>query len=177
MTLGTPSQRAFDQITARTEGVFGILRPEAQWRTRLDRSTVSVTWSGQLASKNLDSSEKFSLRGHAGVRALRTGRTSGDDGWLVQVEIAPPPIESARLPGRVQTSFFVDGGGVSYNKEPWDSSGEGGRVVFGAGVGVNWTIAPTLLLRIAHGWMLTDSAGDSRIGDPGPLTVALSYTF
>lgn len=43
--------------------------------------------SAQSASKNLDSSEDMVLAGPSGVRAYPVGEASGDEGWLVQLEL------------------------------------------------------------------------------------------
>ena len=75
-------QRRYDAATARTAGHFG------KWNlnlTRLqhidDRLSLYLSYSRQWATKNLDSSEKFSLGGPYGVRAYPVGEASGDDGW------------------------------------------------------------------------------------------------
>ncbi len=66
-------------------------------KVNLDIARVQATrWAGlvgfarlstQEASKNLDSSESFSLGGPSGVRAYPVGEGNGDAGWLAQVEI------------------------------------------------------------------------------------------
>lgn len=49
--------------------------------------TLFARYSGQAASKNLDSSEKFGLGGPQGVRAYSMGAAHGDNGWLAQLEL------------------------------------------------------------------------------------------
>lgn len=74
---------------------------------------LSAQFNGQLASKNLDSSEKFSLGGPFGVRAFPNGAASGDEGWQGSLDLRYLP-----LPG-LQLAAFVDKGAVRLNKRPW----------------------------------------------------------
>ena len=77
------------------------------------RFQVYAQVSGQLASRNLDSSEKFSLGGPYGVRAYALGEGSGDQGWQASAE-----LRYLAAPGW-QVSTFVDAGGVQLNWHPW----------------------------------------------------------
>jgi len=74
---------------------------------------LSAQLSAQRASKNLDSSEKFSLGGPFGVRAFPNGAGSGDEGWQGSLDLRYLP-----LPG-LQLAAFVDKGAVRLNKRPW----------------------------------------------------------
>lgn len=74
---------------------------------------LSTQFSAQLASKNLDSSEKFSVGGPFGVRAFANGTGSGDEGWQGSLDLRYLP-----LPG-LQLAAFVDKGAVRLNKRPW----------------------------------------------------------
>ena len=73
--IDEPMQRLNDAVTGRTAGHFG------KWNldlTRLqhidDRLALYLSYSRQWAEKNLDSSEKFSLGGPSGVRAIPSVR-------------------------------------------------------------------------------------------------------
>lgn len=79
----------------------------------LANSAVYVAFSGQMASKNLDSSEKFVLGGSQGVRAYPTGEGSGDEGWLMNLEWRQEFSREVRM------SFFVDHGRVRQNRRTW----------------------------------------------------------
>lgn len=74
---------------------------------------LSAQFSAQRASKNLDSSEKFSLGGPFGVRAFPNGAGSGDEGWQGSLDLRYLPF-----PG-LQLAAFVDKGAVRLNKRPW----------------------------------------------------------
>ena len=52
-----------------------------------DNATLLLSLTGQMASKNLTSAEKFSLGGPQGVRAYPVGEGLGDTGYLFQGEL------------------------------------------------------------------------------------------
>ncbi|MEK6243975.1 MAG: ShlB/FhaC/HecB family hemolysin secretion/activation protein [Pseudomonadota bacterium] len=52
-----------------------------------DSTTLLLAVSGQMASKNLTSAEKFSLGGADGVRAYPSGEALGDTGYVFQGEL------------------------------------------------------------------------------------------
>ena len=81
---GPPSSVAFGP---RTAGNFGKLNYELQ-RVQYfdDKSSVLLSLTGQLASKNLTSAEKVNLGGPQGVRGYPTGEGVGDDSVLLSVE-------------------------------------------------------------------------------------------
>jgi hemolysin activation/secretion protein len=84
---GSLSQQT-DATTVHTEGVFNKLRISGSWQQSLTTQTTAfVSYTGQLADKNLDSSEKMQLGGMNGVRAYPTGEGSGTDAQLVQFEL------------------------------------------------------------------------------------------
>jgi hypothetical protein len=73
--------------------------------------------SGQTASKNLDSSEKFSLGGINGVRAYPQGEASGDEGYRGTVELRHNVMPN------VQATVFYDWGKVTINRNPFGARG------------------------------------------------------
>lgn len=139
LNIETPEARAADDISARRNGNYNKL---GMYAMRLQNITERVSLygaiSGQLASKNLDSSEQMSLGGMYGVRAYPQGEAFGDEGYLATVEARYllAQLSSQQL-GQVHLVGFVDGGSVTVNKDPWDGS-DNSRTLTGAGVGVNW---------------------------------------
>lgn len=139
LDIETPKARAADDISARRNGNYNKL---GMYAMRLQNITERVSLygaiSGQLASKNLDSSEQMSLGGMYGVRAYPQGEAFGDEGYLATVEARYllAQLSSQQL-GQVHLVGFVDGGSVTVNKDPWDGS-DNSRTLTGAGVGVNW---------------------------------------
>jgi hemolysin activation/secretion protein len=125
--------QANDALSAKTAGQFTVLRLDLNRLHNLPTSDVGpltgfVRLSAQWASKNLDSSEGFSLGGPNGVRAYPVGEGSGDAGWLAQFELR------TRL-GNAAPYVFADLGAVRVDAQPWQSS-TNQRQLSGAGLGV-----------------------------------------
>lgn len=105
---------------------------------------VSPAWSlyagvnGQLASKNLDASEKMALGGMYGVRAYPEGEAYADQGYVATLEARMLLPKPDQLPGQLHLIGFVDSGRVTINKNPWSDAVPNSRTLHGAGVGLNW---------------------------------------
>jgi hemolysin activation/secretion protein len=148
LDIQTPVARALDASTARTNGHFDKLSFHAMRVQRLGGPfSLYAGIGGQLASKNLDVSEKMSLGGMNGVRAYPEGEAYADEGYLLTLEgrVDLPPLPQA-IPGAVQLVAFVDTGTVTINKNPW-APGDNRRTLSGAGVGVNWAQTDNFLMR------------------------------
>ncbi len=139
LDIETPEARAADSITARSNGHYDKLGFHVMRLQHItDRVSLYGAVSGQVASKNLDSSEQMSLGGMYGVRAYPQGEAFGDEGYLATLEarLLLPQFSDQQV-GQVHLIGFVDGGSVTVNKDPWDGS-DNSRTLSGAGVGVNW---------------------------------------
>jgi hemolysin activation/secretion protein len=89
--------------------------------------------SGQLASKNLDSSETFLLGGMGAVRAYPAGETAGDQSAIAQLEY------HRRLGEGLRAFAFYDHGWIELHRHPWTGFTGRNRVQLkGTGVGVAW---------------------------------------
>jgi hemolysin activation/secretion protein len=75
--------------------------------------TLSLAVSGQVANKNLDSSEKFSLGGATGVRTYPQGEADGNEGYLASVELRH------NLNDALQAILFYDTGAIRINQTPF----------------------------------------------------------
>jgi hemolysin activation/secretion protein len=140
LNIETPAARAVDNASARTHGHFG------KWNVNFlrlqslgERISAYVSFAGQKASKNLDSSEKFSLGGANGVRAYPQGEASGDSGYLATAELRYTFSLSA-VPGVLQPFVFVDSGGVTINENPYILS-TNSRHLSAGGFGLTWVKA------------------------------------
>ena len=127
-----------DANTAATRGGFSKLNANL---TRLQslgpNDGLYLTFSGQWASTNLDSSQKMSVGGPNSVRAYNAGAVSGDSGYLGTAEFRHD-LGEAWL-GRWQAVAFVDSANVTLNKNVWPGvTGANSATLSGAGVGVNW---------------------------------------
>lgn len=175
LALGTPTQRALDASTAKAEGVFGLIRFDADWGAPFGRGAVAVKLTGQTAFKNLTSSEKFSLA--EAVRSGLEGRGAGDEGWSVQAEYSVGPGTVAFIPGAMRLTAFVDAGGITYNKHPWDATGQGGRTAGAVGFRLDWQPVGELSVRMQQGWTFFDSIAVVSPGQAGPLSFSMTYSF
>ena len=87
---------------------------------RIQRGTERLSFQfladAQIANKNLDSSEKFSLGGPTGVRAYPGGEGSGDEGYKVSLDAKYSLITGSDF-GDVLGSVFYDYGKVRQFKD------------------------------------------------------------
>lgn len=139
LDIQTPAALAADAATARTNGSYSKLWLNATRLQRVtDRVSLHASLTGQLASKNLDPSEKFVLGGMDGVRAYPQGEAFGDEGYLMSLEARFLLAGlSERVPGQVHLLGFVDAGNVTINKNPW-FAGANERSLSATGVGATW---------------------------------------
>lgn len=133
LSIDEPGARAADAATARAQGSFRKLGFSLLYLQALaERWTFYGSLLGQVAGKNLDSSEKFSLGGASGVRSYPSGEAAGDEGVLLTLELryALPDIAGATP----SVFLFTDQGRVRVNKDPF-AAGSNSRNLGSAGVG------------------------------------------
>lgn len=178
-----------DATTAQSNGSYTKASYNAsrlQWVT--DRVSVYGAFSGQFASKNLDSSEKFILGG-LGVRAYPVGEAPGDEGYLLNLEARynMPGIDI----GELQLVGFVDHGGVTLHKKTWTNWQPTGLPNYpnsyslsGAGVGVNFQKVGLFSMRASYARKIgsnpaTDTLGrdSDNTSDPGRFWVQATTAF
>jgi len=113
----------------------------------------------QKANANLDSSEGLSLGGATGVRAYPSGESSGDEGWLVQLELRASF-------GAVSPYVFYDQGSVGIDAKPeLVTSPAPDQQRAGAGLGIRyqqggWNVDAVLAWRTKGGEPQADTASD-----------------
>ena len=109
---GSLSQQT-DKNGPNTGGTFNKIRLNGTWQQALTTQTSAfVSFTGQLADKNLDSSEKMQLGGMNGVRAYPTGEGSGSDAQLIQLELRH------QLESGISLATFFDWGQVWLQHDP-----------------------------------------------------------
>lgn len=148
LDIQTPAALAIDQASARTNGSYRKLWFNFARDQRVtELLSVRAGVSGQLASKNLDQSEKMVLGGMDGVRAYPQGEAFGDQGYLASLE-ASLLLErlSQHVPGQVHLLGFVDGGHVTIDKNPW-YIGDNTRDLGSVGLGMSWSDPGNFLVR------------------------------
>ncbi len=166
-----------DAATARTNGGYGKLA------FYLDRQqAVAGPFSlfgavrGQVASKNLDISEKMELGGAYGVRAYPEGEGYGDQGYVATVEGRLALPRWRVLPGRTTAFVCADTGQVDEVKTPW-IAGPNQLTRSGAGVGVSWADDNNFLLKVTYASKLGGTKATSAPDAPGRLWVQLAKFF
>jgi len=103
-----PAALTADQAGPRTHGHY----EKATFAvSRLQRITgdlnLLVALNGQVAGKNLDSSEEIQMGGPSGVRAYPVGEGSGDEGVKLTIE-GRYMVKRSTVLGDVQASLFID---------------------------------------------------------------------
>jgi len=148
ITSGDSDQRnaaalAADAATRQVQGSYTKLNYGLRRQQVLSGDwSLSASLRGQLANKNLDSTERFVLGGPAGVRAYPVGEAAADEGWLMSLALAWRASET------VSTSLFVDTGGVTLNHALWANwNAANPRLpnryqLSGAGIGLDWRFTP-----------------------------------
>ena len=175
--IQTPVMRAYDASTTRSNGHFNKLGFSASHLHNLT-GTVSLYAgiNGQLASKNLDVSEKMELGGINGVRAYPEGEAYADQGYLMTLEARMLlPKFSEQFPGQMQLVGFIDAGSVTLNKNPW-GPGNNRRTLSGAGVGLNWWAANDFVVKASYARKLGSGSATSAPDKSGRFWVqAVKY--
>ena len=105
---------------------------------------------GQFASKNLDSSEKFSLGGPNGVRAYPSPESPSDSGLILTWEYRKP-LSFEAFPGDLVLSAFGDYGAGRLHETPLPGdTSDNIRRLISHGVGLTYGNTSGLLVK---GWV------------------------
>ncbi len=158
----TPAARTTDALTARSNGHFDKLGfSVGRLQHITDRLALYGTVRGQVASKNLDISEKIGLGGMYGVRAYPVGESYADEGYIASLEARyllsrGSPTSSAQL----HLIGFVDTGTVKFNKNPWTNV-DNSRTLSGAGVGLTWADYNNFVVNTYYSWKLGNEVANS----------------
>lgn len=143
LAAASPGQTGFDPYE--TTGSFGKVEFQLSRVQKIaPRLSLHVDMRGQLAGKNLDSSQKFFPTGPSGVRAYDGGEASADSGALTQVELAYQPDLGVDWAG-LRISAFHDAAWLRLHSKtrglPIDSaSGRNEFRIMGAGLCASLTI-------------------------------------
>ena len=177
LDIQTPAALAVDQASARTNGSYQKLWFNLARDQRFtDALSVRAAVSGQLASKNLDQSEKMVLGGMDGVRAYPQGEAFGDQGYVASVEARWLLTGlSEQVPGQLHLLGFVDGGEVTIDKNPW-YIGDNTRDLGSVGLGMSWSDPGNFLVRTYYARKLGGEAALSAPDKSGRFWIqAIKY--
>lgn len=111
LNIQSPSALNIDRLSAKTQGSFNKYELKLSRQQRLTTSSwLTSELYGQLASKNLDSAEKFSLNQ---MRAYPAAEGLGDQGWGASINFY------YQLTPWLNTYLFQDVGRIQQNKNPY----------------------------------------------------------
>lgn len=131
-TLGLDSNYArLQNLFSHTEGPYtkGVFNVKYVQGIN-NRWDVLVKGQGQLASRNLDSSEDIYLGGPNAIRAYPQGEASGDQGYVATAELR----YQTDIPGLV-LSTYLDAGHVQLSKD----GASGNETLKGCGFAISYT--------------------------------------
>jgi hemolysin activation/secretion protein len=140
LNIQTDVIKEIDDYSAKADGHFNKIDGMVSRTQRItDRLNLTGKLSGQVGDNNLDSAEKFDIGGAQGVRAFKQGDSSGDMGWLVNMDLR------YSLTDQVVLNSFYDFGHVRVNQKAWDDAQNSAtRSGFGVGVdvfGSDWKVS------------------------------------
>ncbi|HTT07715.1 MAG TPA: ShlB/FhaC/HecB family hemolysin secretion/activation protein [Gammaproteobacteria bacterium] len=165
LDLSDSPNRAADAAGPRAEGVYGRFNFQFS-RVQAIRGPLSAFFSltGQFATKNLDSSEQFTLGGPNGVRAYPQGEAPGDEGLLANIELRWD------LPHDAQLAAFLDHGEIELRKNESatlaGTNGPSNRYsLTGVGVGLNWQLPDNFVVRSSLATRLGTNPGRDAKGN------------
>jgi hemolysin activation/secretion protein len=178
LDIRTASARAEDAATARTEGDYyklGFSLSRSQ--NVIGPLSLYGLVRGQVASKNLDISEKMELGGAYAVRAYPEGDAYGDEGYVLSLEahVLAPRWWSA-IPGRFQAYGFFDNGQVTESRNPW-MGGSNHASRSGAGLGLAWADNNNFVAKVFYAHKIGAAVADSEPDKPGRLWVQVAKLF
>ncbi len=159
--------RSADALTAKTDGGFNKLTGAiSRSQAVLDWMSFVLSFSGQFAWNNLDSSEKFYLGGPSGVRAYPVSEGGGSNGQLTTAELR------MKLPRNLELRLFHDQGRVKQYVDEFPDMAYAPNVLRYRGYGAsliwqaprNVTITATLAHRIGDNPLPDIATGNDQDG-------------
>lgn len=178
LDIETPETRAVDALSSRRNGSYGKLHMSVAHLQQLAGPlSIFAAIRGQIASKNLDSSEQMALGGAYGVRAYPEGEAYGDEGFVASLEVryGLPDVSNA-LPGRLQLIGFVDIGEVTLANDPWYPGPNHARRK-GYGGGMLWSSPGDFVITATYARKLGNQPATSAPDRPGRIWLQFVKLF
>jgi hemolysin activation/secretion protein len=154
-----------DQLGRRSDGGFTKLAWRAgHFAPLADSWNLYANLSGQFTNRNLESSERFTLGGPNGVRAYPVSEGSGDEGWLLNLNLSHP------IGDTLAVKFFIDHGQIRLNKTLWAGWNDGNPnqpnryALSGIGGSIDWEIDKNLSLGVTLAVPLGKNPGRDSTG-------------
>jgi hemolysin activation/secretion protein len=159
---------AINAATLDTAGHYGKLWGQLEILRAIGSSLVSFRMSGQMASRNLDSSEKFQLGGYNGIRAYPEGEAAGDQALLGRLEWIKP-LSVPSMSGQAALHAFIDGGTTWIVDDLRDGLADPGipnhYSLGGAGLGFNWSVSQRFSINAYVATKIGNNPGRSAQGN------------
>ena len=178
---GNDAFKAFDDQNSETEGGFGRFNYElARLQHIQGNLSTFLSLSGQFASQNLDSSQKFFIGGPFSVAGYPTGEISGDEGTLLHADLR---YDFYNLPwrGNLQASVFYAAGWAKLFKDTWSGWNDPNPeldndiMLQSAGFGFTQTWDETFVLRGLLGYQV--GSNETEDPDSGEATDGSSKNY
>lgn len=145
--LQTPSEQALDALTYHSNGNYAkAVANIARLQSVTATDSVYLAAQLQLASKNLDSSEKFNVGGLYGLRGYPSPESPSDEALVTSWEWRHPFV-TPRLPGEFVFSVFGDYGVMRAHWQPLPTDVDNMYRLVDHGIALTRTDASGLLLR------------------------------
>jgi hemolysin activation/secretion protein len=163
------ADQASDAATYGSQGTFTKFSYGVSRQQQLPQNfTLYVNLSGQSASKNLDSSEKFILGGPGGVRAYPGSEALGDSGLLGNLEVRYEPAGGTPW-GILQYFGFFDTGAINLHHDVNGitiptASGQNEYTLSGGGLGVSLSKPGRYSMRLVWAKKMGSNPGSSVSG-------------
>ena len=156
----------YDDISTSNEGTYHKFNTDVNHIQMLGHAVnLHVNLHSQLASKDLDGSEQFSLGGADGVRAYPQGEASGSVGYQATAELRyATPITNLSL------ATFIDWGEVEVSKNIGER-----RNLAGWGIGVQYAKPNDYYLRVDYAKKINGEAYQSEENDKNGRIWFLAY--
>jgi len=168
LKLNNDATRSLDQDPStghQTEGNFAKFNfTGSRLQSLFGRHNLFVSLVGQLATHNLDPSEKLALGGDRAVRAYPSGEVLVDTGWVGAIEWRYSATDDLVL------ALFHDAGHGEQARDANPNDVRNRRTLRGTGVGLTWNAPYAITLRGAVAWRMGDPpVSDSGASDPRVL--------
>jgi hemolysin activation/secretion protein len=158
---GSPNL-ASDAVTTQTAGSFSKLRYSLYRHQNLSGPlSLAAALSGQVAGKNLDSSENFTLGGTGGVRAYAASEGAGADANVINLDL------QWRIPNGITLSGFYDYGEVqvNHNNNFTGALTLNNYSLKGLGLAVGWQGQSGITLRVTWAQRIGDNPRANAAGN------------
>lgn len=130
---------------------------------------MNISGTAQVATSNLNSSEKMTLGGPGSVRAYPVGEAAGDEGQLFSADLRYTIPFSATWCS-FQLGAFYDAGHITLNHDRYiddvfNASGRNNYWLQGAGIGLDCSFAGRGSLRASWASVIGDNPGQDDFGN------------